>query len=160
MISEVRNLFDRRDKPMAFFMVEDFSSSVRMVAFSDVFEKHKELIQNDAMVLVKGTLDRKNESDENNILVSEIIPLDEARKRCAKRLAMNLHTIELEEEGVNRIHFLLKKYRGTCPVYFNVAMADHGDLLMKSKKYRVNPHTDLVQDLRLILGNDNVWIEG
>ena len=160
LISDVRNLFDRRDKPMAFFMVEDFSGSVRMVAFSDVFEKHKDMIQNDAMVLVSGTLDRKTESDENNILVSELMPLDEARKRCAKRLAMNLSTSELEEDGVNRIHFLLKKYSGSCPVYFNVAMSERGDVLMKSKKYRVNPHTDLVQDLRLILGKENVWIEG
>ena len=159
IITEVRTLLDRRDKPMAFFTVEDFSGPVRMVAFSDVYEQTKDCIKTDIMVLVEGSLDRKNESDENTILATKIFPIEEARKRCTKRLSMHIRTDKLEEEGIDRIHFLLKKYRGSCPVYFSLDVTD-GDILMKSKKYRVNPHSDLLKDLRLILGEQNVWIEG
>ncbi|MFH1941780.1 MAG: DNA polymerase III subunit alpha [bacterium] len=160
IITEVKNLFDRKDKPMAFFTVEDFSGIGRVIAFSDFYGKNKDMIEKDRMVIVSGTVDRRNDKDEVSILASKIHPLEQARDHFAKRLSMNIESAKLTDEEMDRVKMLLEKMRGSCPIYLNIKSTGGDEFLLKSKKYAVRPTFELLNDLRLVLGNENVWIEG
>jgi DNA polymerase-3 subunit alpha len=160
IITDVRSRFDRNDKPIAFFILEDFSSSVRVIAFSDVYEKFRTLIQNDKMVVVSGKLDRRDNRDEISILATEITPLEQARARYTKRLSLSIQTDRVAHEEVDRFELLVKKFPGSCSLYLSIKAGCGDEFLLKSKKYRVNPSPELVNDLRTVLGRENVWIEG
>jgi len=160
IITSVKPLFDRNDKPMAFFTVEDFSGSARVIAFADVYDKFRALIHEESMVVVTGKVDRRSEGEENSVLASEVIPLEEARKRFTRRVSLNITPEKLVQEEIEKIQIILKKFPGSCNVYMNIKPSDGKELLLKSKKYSVDPVPELLNDLRTILGEKNVWIEG
>jgi len=160
IITEVTKRLDRKDQLMAFFALEDFSGSVRVIAFADVCEKYRPLIKEDGMVVVLGKLDRRDDRGEASILASEILPLEEARQRFTKRVALNIDANALADGERDRVIMLLEKFPGACQVYINIKMNERDEFLLRSKKYEINPTPELIHDLRLVLGNENVWIEG
>jgi DNA polymerase-3 subunit alpha len=160
IVTDVRIRFDRKDKQFAFFTLEEFSGTVNIIAFSDVFEKYKELIYPESLIMVNGKLDCREDKDERSIISSDIIPLDQVRQKCAKRLSVNLVKEKIQQETLDRLNLLLRKYPGKCEVYLNLKSDNEEDLLLHSKKFRINPTFNLMRDLRQVLGKNNVWIEG
>ncbi len=160
IITDVKNMFDKKDNPMAFFTIEDFSGNIRAIVFSRIFEKFRSLIQVDKIVAVLGTFDRREGRDAGSVIVSEIIPVEDARIKFTKRLLMNIPTLEKENNQIDRVKMVFDQYPGSIPVYMKIMTPDENQITLKSKKYRVNPKQDLIADLRTILGQENVWIEG
>lgn len=160
IITNLSTKFDRKDNLMAFFNVEDFTGTVRIIAFSDTYEKYSSQIQEDEMVVICGKLDRRSETDDSSILANDIISLCEAREKLSKRLALNIESKALENEEMDKVQSRLRKYPGKCNLYFNIKTETGEEFLMRSKKFQVNPTADLVTDLRTLLGEENVWIEG
>jgi DNA polymerase-3 subunit alpha len=158
MIEEVKTTLDRKKKTMAFFTIEDLAGSVRVVVFADTFEKYKNVIQKENMVLVIGKADRRDE-EETNILASEVIPLEEARTRFSQRLVMRLGGDQVKNGISDRLQFLFARFSGLCPLVFQVTNGGGSPCVLHSKKFKVNPIPELVHDLREILGAENVWIE-
>jgi len=160
IITQVTTRFDRKEQPMAFFNIEDFTGSVRIIAFADAYEKFRDLIAEDKMVFVTGRLDRRDDRDESSILASEIIPIEQARKKYTKRISLNIEALKMAEDESEKFTMLFQKHPGSCDVYFSVKSMKGTDLLLKSKTYQITPNPQLIDDLRTILGKENVWIEG
>jgi len=160
LIGDLQTRLDRKNNTMAFFQIEDFSGVVRVLCFSSTYENYRDAVQADAMVMVKGKLDRRDGRDEYTVLADEIIPLDEVREKYAKRLSMTLSAETLKEHDLDRIHMLVGQNPGSCRVLINIKTGNGQEMLMKAKSHQVHPSVELVKDLRAILGRENVWIEG
>ncbi|MFC1568647.1 DNA polymerase III subunit alpha [bacterium] len=160
IITEMRQLLDRKNNPMAFFSVEDFTGAVRLIAFSDAFEKYREFIQLDRMIFVVGKLDRREDRDEATIISNEIVPIEEAKMSFAKRLMLNIHPDHLKNGEMDRVKYLLSKYPGDCQLYLNLHHDEDQVIRLKSKKFKVNPNAELIVDLKNVLGEDNVLLKG
>jgi hypothetical protein len=50
-------------------------------------------------------------------------------------------------------------YKGSCPVFLNVITAGNGEYLLRSRKIKVRPNSELIRRLQNSLGEKNVWIE-
>ena len=50
----------KKGELMAFLTIEDFTGEIECVAFPSVYEKHKEMLQSDQTVVVKGRLNNRN----------------------------------------------------------------------------------------------------
>ncbi|HHS13672.1 MAG TPA: DNA polymerase III subunit alpha [bacterium] len=159
MISDIRQSYDRFNKPYAFFMLEGFSHQVRIAVFSEVYEKNRRLIEKDKMVVVEGRLERRNGGDEISITALNMWPLESARQQLTKRLILQIYTEKIDEDLIRRIQEQLKRYPGTCRTLINVHVKGK-EILMRSKTIRVRPKKSLINELRGILGAENVWIEG
>ncbi|MCS6858979.1 MAG: DNA polymerase III subunit alpha [Abditibacteriales bacterium] len=80
MVTELRSITARRGTPMCFFKLEDFTGEVEVIAFPSVFEKCGALIQQDALLLVKGKLDpatprgrgSANNGDDEETTIEEV----------------------------------------------------------------------------------------
>jgi len=160
IIAQVGTRLDRKGKSMAFFSLEDFTGSAKVVVFSDAFEKFRSCIQEEHMVMVLGKLDRREDSDLCSVLASEIFPLEQARNRYTKRLCLRIADGGNSADKIARIKTLLGGCSGDIPVYFMTGNNGSKEVVMVSKKFRVQPGADLVQSLRGVLGKEHVWIEG
>ncbi|MFA6275074.1 MAG: OB-fold nucleic acid binding domain-containing protein, partial [Candidatus Paceibacterota bacterium] len=60
IIGEIRVIFTKNNKQMAFFKLLDFNDMIECVAFPDVFEKYKNLLVEDKCVALKGKLNHRN----------------------------------------------------------------------------------------------------
>jgi len=159
MITSVKTHFDRKNKPMVFLTLEDFTGAAEVVVFSDAYERFKKYIRTDSMVIVKGKSSIREDGNAK-VLCDEIIPLAGAREKLAKNLCISIDVTKVEESALERVKELVEGNPGKCNLMINIKTREDGDHLFRSKRYKVNPSPAMVSELREILGRDNVWIEG
>ena len=157
LISEVKNHLDRQKRPMAFFKLEDFSGSIEALAFADAYEKNRQAILKDAIVMAIGKISTR-ESEAAKIIIDEVIPLEEARSRYTKSLCLAINLTLLTTANVDEIKAVLLGHAGTVPVYFRLRIGNNGDYFLRSKSIKIKPSLDLLEALRHLLGRDNVWV--
>src|SRR5207342_3400408 len=82
VIATVRQLKTKKGDRMAVFTLEDAHGGVEVLCFPDTFQKCGALVETGAMVLVRGKLERDDESAR--ILAAEVTPIDTVRERTAR----------------------------------------------------------------------------
>ena len=75
-ISSMRIIATRKGDLMAALELEDLAGSVEVVVFPRTFQAHRELLQEDAIVLVKGKVDTR---DDQPKLLCETVELFEVQ---------------------------------------------------------------------------------
>lgn len=60
VIDTVRVILTKNNKQMAFVKIFDFTESIEMVAFSEIYEKYKNLLVPDKIVAIKGKISHRN----------------------------------------------------------------------------------------------------
>ena len=73
IVSGLRPLKTRKGDRMAVFMLDDVDGSVEVVVFPETFGKHGILIDTDAMLLVRGKLEKDDESAR--LVATELLPI-------------------------------------------------------------------------------------
>ena len=85
MLSAIKFSHTKNPKPgspsrYAMFDLEDTEGMMRCIVWPDQFVHYEELIKPDAIVVVRGAIDKRPGSEEANLIVNEIIPLEEPRR--------------------------------------------------------------------------------
>ena len=156
IITDVIRKTDRRGNPIAFVGVEDFTGSGEVLTFSDAYDAHAELLQEDAMVLVRGRLS-KREGEAPKVVADEDIPLEQVRGRLTRAI----HLLLVGEEGpelAGEARVVLGRYPGEVPVYIHLDYGESSTLRLRSGSIRVDPNGPVLNELKDILGDENVWI--
>jgi DNA polymerase-3 subunit alpha len=157
IITAVSRKTDRKGEPMAFITLEDFTGSGEIIVFSDPYARHAELLREEGMVLVRGRVSIR-EGEAAKVLSDEIIPLEDARRRLTQRL----HLLVVSDEGIDmagRAMEVLRSNPGDVPVYVHIEYGDEGPpLKLKADRIGVDPSLEVLEDLKSILGEENVWV--
>ena len=159
IITGIKKHSDRKNRPMAFLTIEDLTGTAEMIIFADAFEKYNNILQEDSMVFVIGSISSKGDNDENKILCNDLIPLNDIWDRCVKKISFSLETGKTTKGYIREIKDILAKNRGQCPVYINIKTPENGEYVFKSKKITAKPSPALVNKLSDIIGLENIWIE-
>ena len=118
MISSLRPLRTRKGDRMATLSLEDLSGSVDAVVFPEVFKRCESLLESEAAVLVRGTLEIED-SGNRKIVVREIRTLDGPHsappvtiyvklEAMAPDLPVKLRSIMEKNPGGSRVTFQLE----------------------------------------------------
>jgi len=102
---------------MAFVTLQDLKGSVEVVVFPDTYERVREHLTEDNTVFIKGAVDAKEET--RKVLANDIIPLTEASQFYTEALIVDLRTIGLETENLERLKELLIANKGSTTVFVN-----------------------------------------
>ena len=73
---------------MAVFTLEDAQGGVEVIAFPETYQRSASLIETGRLVLVRGKLERDDETAR--ILASEITPIETVRERLAREVAIRV----------------------------------------------------------------------
>jgi DNA polymerase-3 subunit alpha len=159
IITAVKVIQTKKDasKEMAFITLEDFSDSIEVVVFPDVYSQFKSMIKMDKMVFVIGRISRKEE-DNTKILAEEIIRIEETRDKFTKNVLICMTAQGLEKTAIDSINNIVSKSPGKCALYIDVKTILNETVRMKSSKYMINPDTKTIKSLRKLLGQDSVKI--
>jgi DNA polymerase III subunit alpha len=65
---------------MCVMTLDDGSARAEMVAYSEVFDKRRQLIRDDEPLIVRGRVSHDDFSGGNRVIVDDVISIDEARK--------------------------------------------------------------------------------
>jgi DNA polymerase III alpha subunit len=151
---------------MAMITVQDRAGSIDGVVFSDVFAKCAEHLQDAALVLVIGVLDRKQ--GEPQIIVDDVIPLEQAARHLAGGIEIELAPepdgSSLDEQ-MQMVAGLLENAHasrgGTTGRPANVTLHLHtGGKRISMRSQRLKPVADahLLGQLRGMVGERNVRV--
>jgi DNA polymerase-3 subunit alpha len=139
VITGVRHMKTRKGDRMAAFTLEDREGALETVAFPEALAKYASLIADDAMVVVRGKLDK--DEDSARLLAAEIIDIDIVQEAATRgvevRLVMPPHT----RGTVEALKNLFARHRGDRPVEL------HLDVRERSRAFRVT--LDVPADLRV-----------
>jgi DNA polymerase-3 subunit alpha len=148
---------------MAMITLEDLDGQVDGVLFAETFaqvnEKYPNAIAAESIVFLKGKVDRRRETP--SIIVSEVIPIDEAVSKLTTSLVIKLDRTRHKPDVVGQIRQLLGKYTGRTPVFATVSVEPGRSVVMSlGSATSIKPGRQIVDDLELLLGNGGVQLVG
>ncbi|MDW8800073.1 DNA polymerase III subunit alpha [Clostridium sp. A1-XYC3] len=152
IIAAVTKKFTKNNDMMAFITVEDLYSTIEVVVFPKVFQRHKSLVNEDSMALIKGRVSIREE-EQPKILCESIEPLLKANTGSLYLLIEDERTLKVL---LPEVKSLLISFKGNTPVYLCTKK--------ERKKFRldtefwVNEDLELMSTLRRKFGDDSIKI--
>ena len=146
-------------KKMAMLTVEDLTGKAEAVVFAEAYERLAELIKPQAMVFLVGASDRRGE--RGGLIVEQLIPIDRAIEQLTGCLELRLPAGGVTQELLRRIHDVLVRHRGACPINLKLRPGGRGDVrvtIRPREDWYVSPTRRLVDELVGLLGEENLLL--
>ena len=159
IVGGFRGLKTKKGDPMCVFTLEDHQGSVEVVVFPEMYGKHRMLIENGALLLVRGKFERDEES--SRFQCTDILPLALLKERLSRGVRIRLKG-SCPRETIEALWELLPKHRGDRPVAVEVEMnggARH--LIVRAditQSIRVRTSEQFVADVERICGPGSVTV--
>ncbi len=159
IITVVRHTRDKKGRPIAFATIEDQNGAAELLIFSEAYDKYMNLLQQDNLVVVDGTVD--NQSGQPKVIVRMMDRIENLREKNAGRFRIKL-TLNLEEvvaEDIQKLAVVFNSYKGTTPVSLEIRTDQFRPLKMNIRKFVVDPTDQLIREVRELIGSENVRFE-
>lgn len=155
MISAVKLAHVRNPKPgqssrYGMFDLEDLEGAVRCILWPRGFEEQGHNVVADAVVLIRGAVDKQGE--EVNLLVNEIFPIAEAEAKFTSGLRVHLDSTKHNEDSLGKVREILRGYPGHREVVFSVRIDDGSTVQVRAPKHKVEILPELRTRLDDLLG--------
>ena len=153
IVAACRQLKTRKGDRMAVFTLEDAVGGVEVVVFPEAYQRAAALIETGTLVLVRGKLERDDESVR--ILATEISPLESVRERAAREVAIHLKT-PADRGMFETLGEIFSRHRGDRRVSFEVETGEAPNRLRVrvdvSAQIRVRPSPALIAEVEQLVG--------
>ena len=161
LISSSKLLFDKRNNQWAIITLERMSSKAEVFIFSDLFNQVKDLIHENSMIFVTGKLsNRQSEYDDViKIIADDVIDIKRVRNKLSRHINIKLSYDKANKETLSEIHRIAKSSKGHCRFILNIESSSGYMQRVVSNDLNVSPNLEFIQQLRDILGDENVWID-
>jgi len=159
IVSGLRALKTRKGDRMAVFQLDDVDGAVEVVVFPETFAKHAALIDTDAMLLVRGKLEKDDESAR--LVATELLPIAALMERTTREVAIHLQVPPHGRTTFEALAELLSRHRGDRRVYLelNVRGQDRPLKVRADVTQGVKPSERLVAEVEQLCGTGSVVLK-
>jgi DNA polymerase-3 subunit alpha len=159
LIGSVRTNKARQGGRNAFVTIDDRSARLEVKAFAGIFDKYRELLRPDHIVVIEGTLRWDSYTDSAAVTAEKIHSISEAREIFARILEIGLDGTYVGKEVIAELAQVLTPFRqGCCPVAICYRNKVASARLMLGEEWRVQPNEVLLSHLQLLPGTEHVRI--
>src|SRR5687768_2378407 len=159
IVSGFRGLKTKKGDPMCVFTLEDHQGAVEVVVFPEMYGKHRMLIENGALLLVRGKFERDEEN--SRFQCADILPLSALRERLSRGVRIRLKG-SCPRETIEALWELLTRHRGDRPVAVEVDMnGGSRHVIVRAEvtqSIRVRTSEQFVADVERLCGPGSVTI--
>jgi DNA polymerase-3 subunit alpha len=154
MISSKRTLVTKNNKMMAFLQLEDFIGTTEVIVFPNVYERIFDILQDDSIIVVKGTINCKEEENPK-ILANKIYDI----KTLPGNMRLNIVKLRIprdmdETKTLIEIRKILSLYKGEVPVVIT-SEASNRKFKTNSELW-VDPNDDFINEITELIGEGNI----
>ncbi|MBA3630889.1 MAG: DNA polymerase III subunit alpha, partial [Actinobacteria bacterium] len=150
MVGELRKKVTRRGDVMLLLGLEDLTGAVvEVIVFPKVHEQFSALVRPDAVILVKGRVDRDARDDSVKMVALEII---EPQLGADPPLVISLAVDSCTPTTVETLKDVLASHPGTTQVFLHLARGAHTTVLRLGSEYWVDGANGLHAELKALLG--------
>ncbi|MBN1129734.1 MAG: DNA polymerase III subunit alpha [Chitinispirillaceae bacterium] len=158
LITSVKPHVQRDGKPMAFLEIEDFDGTLELLAFGDAYEKFRNLLVEDSMVLVHGSITKREGEEKPKLRLDNCIALSDSRGKLARSVHLRLTTKGLEKEFLERVRRQCRNDKGECSLILHLTTGEGNEYRVRSRNVKVSGDPEAIKSIRGILGKENVWL--
>ncbi|KPK55969.1 MAG: DNA polymerase III subunit alpha [Thiotrichales bacterium SG8_50] len=157
LIVAMRTMNTKRGDRMAFITIDDRSARIELAVFSDIFQRHRDLLAKDRLIVVEGEVSVDEYSGGYRMSAREIHGIEDARARFGKRLVIQVDASKAGNGFVAALASTLGPFReGHCPVELAYRGQGAKANLMLGDEWRVHPSDELLHRLGELAGRDNI----
>lgn len=113
ILSEVKQKITRRNTMMAFLTLEDLTGNVEVIVFPKLFEKLRDRIAQDSLVIIRGRLNLKEE-ELPKVICEDIEGLELI---SGSKLYIRRDDFNQVKEARARLKEIAKEFRGNTPIF-------------------------------------------
>jgi len=149
VVTDLKRQYTKKGELMARFELEDLQASMEVFVFPKVMAEHGAQLENDALVVVRGRLDMRDEQPK--IVAMEIRrPVIVGKESQEVRISLPLGV--LSDTTVGRLKDILVGHPGAQPVVLQV-----GEKVIRlPPQFHVDCRNGLVGELKMLLGSGAV----
>ncbi|HEX5727318.1 MAG TPA: DNA polymerase III subunit alpha [Longimicrobiaceae bacterium] len=140
--------------------VEDFQGTATVLAFGESWAKYKDVLRQDAAVLVRGAVsNRERDEDDPPLFLDSAVPLEGVRESGEVGVCIELGTGAVEPAAVAAAQAALAAHPGEGPVLVVWRNGGEGGAdapRLRSRTLKVAPRDELLFALRGVLGEERV----
>jgi len=156
IVVSARAQMTRRGRMMV-VMLDDATAQVEISVFNELFERHRDKLKEDALLIVSGKVQDDQFSGGLRVLAEELLDLDALRARYAARLKISMNG----GADAKRLQQVLAPYRATgsgaaCQVIVSYGNGKGACEVLLGENWRVRPDSKLITDLGDWLTPENV----
>ena len=151
IVTALNRRYTRRGDLMATFVLEDLGAALEVMVFPKTMAQYGHLLEDDAIVVVKGRLDVRD--DTPKIIAMEVVrPELSVDSGPPVRVKVKLNV--LSDSKVGRLKDILAEHPGDSPVYVHLESPEKTTVLRLGDDHLVDAGTGLFAELRILLGAD------
>jgi DNA polymerase-3 subunit alpha len=151
LITNLSRKFTKKGDQMAVFVLEDLDATIEVTVFPRVLMEQGHKLLDDAIVTVKGRIDRRDES-RLGFMAQDVQIVEGLDTASAAPLRLRVPATSLNELKIHQIRKILRDYPGQSPVYLHIGQ---GKVLRLADEFCVDLDR-VVGELRMALGHDAV----
>jgi len=159
---QVRNVQKSRSglTRMAKLTFEDLTGSTPAMLWPEEYAKLGELVKNDLIGFVKGTLDRRREPAE--LIISKIMPIETAAAELARGVVVRLHKGVHQEADLERLLRFVRVRPGHLDLFLEIVGIEHvrRAVYKAGASLRIRYNERLMADMEDVVGSGNVRLLG
>ena len=145
--------------PRVILTLDDRTGRIEVNLFDDVFQKHRDLIVKDALVLVDGMLRFDEFSDSWRLSARRLTELDKVRESQARRLVLKWPQNGNSKALIGRLAEVLGPWRGgPCPITVEYTGASATGALTLGNDWTVRASRELLEQLETLVGRGGVKV--
>jgi DNA polymerase-3 subunit alpha len=149
ILSGVQRKVTRQGMPWAAATLEDLEGAIEVLFFPATYAECAPLLADDAIVIVKGRLDRRDDSPK---LVAREVNAPDLSTGPSGPFVVSLPVQRCVGPVVDRLHEVLRSHPGLAEVHLRLCNGRRTTVVRLDDKLRVKPSPDLLADLKQLLG--------
>jgi DNA polymerase-3 subunit alpha len=113
--------------------LEDFGGLVRCILWPEQFAEFGHLVKPDAILAMRATVDRRPGSEDVNLIVQELIPLDELSARYTSGVMIRVLEDVHGPDALASLREIVRGYPGNKPLRLRLELAGGGSVTLDCK---------------------------
>jgi DNA polymerase-3 subunit alpha len=158
LVVSLRTRNANRGGRIAFVTLDDGSGRIEVRIFPEVYERHRQSIVEDTILLAQGTLGWDEFNQTTRLNVERVLDLDGARVEYARGLVLRLDAGRCGANSLRQLANILSEHRaeGRCAVWAEYVGSGARVDLAFGPNWRVKPSEALLGQLRDLAGAEAV----
>jgi DNA polymerase-3 subunit alpha len=152
IVTALSRKYTRKGDLMATFVLEDLGAALEVMVFPRTMTNFGHLLEDDAIVCVKGRLDLRDEAPK--IIALEVTRPEITLDHETEPVRIRTRSSAFTDERVRQLKEILLAHPGESAAFVQLEGAQRTTVLRLADEYRVEPSAGFYAELRVLFGPD------
>jgi DNA polymerase-3 subunit alpha len=149
LVTAVQRKVNKRGDIYAIVTIEDLEGSIEVMMFSSAYQLHAHLLSNDAIILMKGRIRRREDRLE---LSGDEVVVPDLTEGPSGPVVLTMPVNRCTPPVVDQLRDILTSHPGMTEVHLRLQARQKTTVMRIGDRFRVTPTSSLMADLKALLG--------